>query len=126
MNGERTESSSGIKVLLQKYYEAVAKGGGWGQLLSEDFLLSGTIARGSVGRDAYVSNNFFKMVRGLEVKELIAEGKSGFAIVSYEVVSPKGKRFTSEVAEFWKAKDGKLASVAIYFDTAAFEKALAQ
>ena len=126
MQGERTEGSSETKALLKKYYEGVRKGGGWGQLLSEDFLLAGTIAKESRGRDLYVNNSFFKMVKELEVEELIAEGSSGFALVNYQLASPKGRAFSSRVAEFWKTRSGKLDSVAIYFDTVAFEKALAQ
>ena len=125
MKGETAANSSEIRDLLQKYYDGVAKGSGWGHLLSENFLLTGTVAKESRGRDAYVNNNFFKMVKGLEVKELMTEGERGFAVARYDLVSPKGNAFTSEVAEFWKMKDGKLGSVAIYFDTAAFERSLA-
>jgi ketosteroid isomerase-like protein len=118
--------ASEIRELLKRYYDGVSKGGEWSHLLSENFLLTGTVPKESRGRDLYVNNSFFKMVKGLRVKELITEGDSGFAIISYDLVSPKGKPFSSEVAEFWKAKEGKLDSVAIYFDTAAFSSFLAQ
>jgi ketosteroid isomerase-like protein len=124
MQRKELENPQGIKALLKNYYDRVAKGGGWGDLLSENFVLSGTIARGSSGREAYVNNSFFKLVRGLEVEEMIAEGNTGFALVNYDVVSPKGKAFTSRVAELWKMKEGKLDSVAIYFDTAAFNESM--
>jgi len=117
---------SSIKVLLTKYYDGIAKGAGWSNLLADDFLLTGTVAKESRGRDPYVNNNFFKSVRGLRVREMITEGDSGFAIVSYDLITPRGKPFTSEVAEFWKAKDGRLDSVSIYFDTTAFSKSISQ
>lgn len=120
------DGSSGIRELLQEYYDGVAKGGGWGHLLSEDFLLTGTVAKESRGRDPYVNNGFFKMVKALQLKEQVTEGESAFTIVRYDLVSPKGKAFASEVAELWRMKDGKLHSVAIYFDTAAFERSMAQ
>lgn len=125
MQREGMENPSGIKGLLKKYYDGVAKGGGWGHLLSENFLLTGTIAKESRGRDAYINNNFFRLVKGLKVEEMIGEGNSGFALVRYDLVSPKGKAFSARVAEFWKMKDGKLDSVAVYFDTAAFNDSMA-
>ncbi len=125
MNKEERQNRPTTKELLEEYYRGVEKKGGWGHLLSEDFLLSGTIAQETRGRDAYVNNSFFKLIRGLKVKELIEDGDTGFALVSYDLVSPKGKSFTSDVAELWKAKDGELVSVAIYFDTAGFSRAMA-
>lgn len=125
MNKEERQNRPTTKELLEEYYRGVEKKGGWSHLLSEDFLLSGTIAQETRGRDVYVNNSFFKLIRGLRVKELIEDGDTGFALVSYDLVSPKGKSFTSDVAELWKAKDGELVSVAIYFDTAGFGRAMA-
>ena len=121
----RGRNTRPIKALLREYSESMAKGVVWGHLLTDDFLLTGTVARESRGREAYAGNNFFKMVKGLRVKELLTEGDTGFALVSYDLISPKGRQFTSEVAELWKAKEGSLDSDAIYFDTAAFSDALA-
>jgi len=113
------------KELLEEYYRGVSKKSGWGHLLSEDFLLTGTVTQETRGRDVYVNNNFFKLVRGLNVTELMVSGEKAFALVSYDLVSPKGRSFSSEVVEFWRAKDGELVSIAIYFDTAAFSKSMA-
>jgi ketosteroid isomerase-like protein len=115
---------SKMKAMLDRYYEGIVGGQEWGSLLSDDFLLSGTVAKDSKGRDAYVNNNFFKMVQGLQVKSMVIEGDSACAVVDYALQSPKGKAFACEVAEIWKAKSGKLVSVAIYFDTAAFQKSM--
>ncbi len=113
------------KWLLEEYYRRLERREGWSHLLSEDFLLSGAVAQETRGRDAYVNNGFFRLVRGLKVKELIVDGETGFALVGYDLVSPKGRSFSSDVAELWKARDGKLVSVAIYFDTAGFSRAMA-
>jgi ketosteroid isomerase-like protein len=72
-----------------------------------------------------VNNSFFKLVRELKLKELMASGEKAFALVNYDLVSSKGKSFSSEVVEFWRAKEGELVSVAIYFDTATFSKFMA-
>ncbi len=114
-------SSATTRELLKRYYEELGKKSArWGDLLSENFLLTGTVPKESRGREAYVNNNFFKLVRSLRVKELIVDGEKACALVNYDLISPKGNPFSSDVAEIWKAKDGKLDSVAIYFDTSAF------
>lgn len=117
--------SSTTKELLNKYYEGLSRKKGWENLLSDNFLLWGTVQRETRGRDVYVQNGFFRLVRGLKVREMVVEGENGFALVNYDLVSPKGKTLSCDVAELWRAKAGKLDSVAIYFDTAAFNAFLA-
>jgi ketosteroid isomerase-like protein len=84
------------------------------------------VAKESRGRDAHVNNQFFKLVRRLTVKEMAVEGERAFVLVSYSLLSPKGKSFSSDEGEFWKVKNGKLDSVAIYFDTTAFKNFMTQ
>jgi hypothetical protein len=66
--------SATTRALLDSYYAALSTGRDWGRLLSDGFLLSGTVAKETRGRDLYVRNGFFKMVKGLKVKELMVEG----------------------------------------------------
>ncbi len=115
-------SLSEVKHLLKQYYDGLSNKGDWHSMLSETILLTGTVAKESVGKEQFVNNNFFKMVRGLNVKSVIMENDDACAVVHYDLMSPKGKSFTSDVAEIWKAKKGKLESLAIYFDTAQFQK----
>jgi ketosteroid isomerase-like protein len=123
--GDKSVNSSEVtKEILNKYYYGLSKRGDWHSMLSEEILLTGTIAKESKGKELFVNNNFFKMVRGLKVKEIIVENENACAVVTYNLVSPKGNSFESDVAEIWKIKDGKLDSLAIYFDTAAFQNAL--
>lgn len=110
--------------LVNSYYDKLSKKEKLNSLLSEEFLLTGTIARESIGREAYVSNNFFKGIKSLNVKCMLVEDDNACAIVSYDLISPKGNSFKAEIAEIWKIKNGKLDSVAIYFDTAFFQKAI--
>ena len=125
MESERSGSQA-TRRLLASYYEALGKQGDWSGKLSDGFQLSGTVTNETRARDANVSNGFIKMAQGLHVRQLIAEGAKGFALARYDLTSPRGVRFTSDVAEFWTVKDGRLDSVSIYFDTAAFSKHLAQ
>jgi len=118
------DTSPQTKEILQRYYDGLSKKEGWQSLLSEDISLTGTVATASKGKELFVNNAFLKMVRDLKVKQMIVENENACAVVSYDLVSPKGKHFSSDVAEIWNVKDGRLASLAIYFDTAEFQKAL--
>jgi len=118
------DSSTETREMLKKYYDGLSSKGDWNSMLSEEILLTGTVAKESKGKEPFVNNNFFKMVRSLKIKLLMVENENACALVSYDLMSPKGKSFTSEVAEIWKVKDRKLDSLAIYFDTAAFQKSM--
>jgi len=118
------DSSTETREILKKYYDGLSSKGDWNSMLSEEILLTGTVAKESKGKEPFVNNNFFKMVRSLKIKLLMVENENACALVSYDLMSPKGKSFTSEVAEIWKVKDRKLDSLAIYFDTAAFQKSM--
>ena len=110
---------------MDKYYDLLSRKGDFGSVLSGNFLLTGTVAKESRGKSAYVSNAFFKGVKRLKVKRMIVAGDSACAIVNYDLASPKGNKFNADVAEVWEAKNGELDSVAIYFDTAFFQRAMA-
>ncbi len=116
--------NASLRELLGKYYSGLASKGDWYSMLSDEILLTGTIAKESKGKEPFVNNNFFKMVKGLNVKQMIVENENACAVVLYDLMSPKGNSFTSEVAEIWKMKNGNLESLAIYFDTAQFQKAM--
>ena len=90
--------------------------------MSDDLLLTGSIVKESRGKDAYINNNFFKLVKNLKITDMVVDGEKAFALVNYDLASPKGKTMSCDVAEFWKIKNGKLDSIAIYFDTASFQK----
>ena len=110
------------KELLSEYYERLSGKGDLTQLLSENFLLTGTVTKETKGRDAYLDSMFFKLVESLKVKSMIIDGESACVVVNYDLVSPKGDTLSCDVAEIWGVRDGKLDSIAIYFDTAAYQK----
>ncbi len=76
------ENSKTTKELLNKYYEGLSRKGDWGSLLSENFLLTGTVAKETRGRDVFVDNMFFKLVKSLKVKKMIIDGESACAVVN--------------------------------------------
>ena len=113
------------KELIDKYYDLLSKKGDFGSLLSDNFLLTGTISKDSRGKEAYTKNIFFSMIKNLKIRDTIIESDRACIIVNYELTSLKGNNFKTDVVEIWKVKEEKLDSVAIYFDTAFFQKAMA-
>ena len=53
---------------------------------------------------------------------MLIEGDRACALTHYELRSPGGDSFTSDVAEIFTVADGTIVSFAIYFDTAPFPK----
>ncbi len=45
-------------------------------MLSDEFLLTGTVAKESREREAYANNNFFKGIRSLKAKSMLIDGNN--------------------------------------------------
>ncbi len=56
----------------------------------------------------------------MRVKEMIIDGSKACVIGNYDYQFPNGQQMNGNVAELWTAKDGKLQSLTIYFDTLTF------
>jgi ketosteroid isomerase-like protein len=116
-----------INELLDKYYEGFAKKSGWEHVLSDNFKFIGgdmTNPAPSIGKAAYIEviNRFSKLFTSMRVKEMIIEGDRACVIGNYDYLFPGGNIVNGDVAEIWKAKDGKLDSLTIFFDTLTFHK----
>jgi len=108
--------------LIEHYYERLAARKGWEDLLATDVTFTMPDGKRIAGKEAFVAGNdqFLRGVRNERVKERLFDGETACVWVSYGLVSPQGKQTTQDVLEIWTAKDGKLASLQVYFDTAAF------
>jgi hypothetical protein len=58
----------------------------------------------------------------MRVKEMIIEGENACVIGNYDFKFPNGVNINGNVAEIWKAKNGKLDSLTIFFDSYTFDK----
>ena len=112
--------------LVQHYFVALSRKRDWESFLAEDFAFTShtSPSRRLAGKDAYLAGTqrFFSMVSGLEVKHLVVDGANACALTRYELRPPAGPAFHSDVAELFVVKDGEIASLDIYFDSAAFPK----
>lgn len=115
------------KTTVENYYSGIAKKDGWQLLISNDIAFVGP-GSNTRGKDAYVeaTSRFLRVVSGCSVKELVIERDKAFAIVRYDLLSPKGNTARSEVAELLTIADDKITSSTIFFDTAAFRDFMAK
>ena len=112
--------------IVRDYFAALARKQGWESFLAEDFAFTSHAGPGRQlsGREAYLAatRRFFSMVRSVEVKSLIVDGPNACAQTSYELQPPAGPAFRSDVAEVFGVRDGRIASLGIYFDSAPYPK----
>jgi len=115
------------KELLDMYYKGFAKKEGWESVISDDFIfIADNMEQGDInnGKEAYVNiiARFSRLYQDMRVKRMIIDGDNASVIANYDYIFPNGKHISGDVAEFWTAKDGKLTSLHIYFDTLTFDK----
>jgi ketosteroid isomerase-like protein len=116
------------RALIETYYNGLAKRAGWDAALADDFVFTGANpGNGSRGKTAYaeVLRQFGRMFETVTVTASIVDGDNACVIATYGVVSPSGKRKTVDIAEIWSSRNGLLASLTIYFDTASWHAFMA-
>lgn len=123
----KMEKLKSTKQLLETYYKGFAQKKGWESVIADDFKYIGgdmTKTKPIVGKDAYIEviNRFSKVYQAMRVKKMIIKGNDAFVIGNYDLKFPNGTTMNGDVAEVWKAKNGKLKSLRIFFDTLTFER----
>src|SRR6185295_8495619 len=113
------------KELLEIYYKGFAQKKDWDSVISDDFKFVGgdmTRTAPTVGKAAYIEviKRFSQLFTAMRVKEMVVDGDSACVIGNYDYVFPNGKSINGDVAEIWKARNGKLDSLTIFFDTLTF------
>lgn len=114
------------RITVQDYYSGLAQRDGWQSHIADDMAFTGP-GFSSNGKAGYVeaTSRFMRVVKTVAVRDLIVEGDKACALARYDLESPKGHRWTCDVAEFLTIKDGKIASSSIFFDTAKFREFMA-
>ncbi len=119
------KSAVQTKKLLEIYYDGFARKQDWEMVLSDDFRFMRCDMNPSgpmIGKQAYIEviNRFSKVFETMRVKEMLIDGENACVIGNYDFKFPNGVYKNGDVAELWKIKDGKLASLTIFFDTHTF------
>ena len=114
------------KETLTSYFDYLKQRKGWDSLLAEDMVFTSFTSpiKEVRGKEAYLQSTkrFFSMVTAVEVRDLVIEGEKACALTRYELRPPVGSPFRCDVAEVFTVKDGRITSLAIYFDSAPFPK----
>ncbi|SIN67189.1 nuclear transport factor 2 family protein [Chitinophaga niabensis] len=114
------------KQLLETYYKGFAQKQGWESVISDDFKYTGGgISQTPLtGKAAYIEviKRFSRVFQSMRVKQMIVEGEKASVIGNYDFKFPNGETINGDVSEIWTAKDGKLDSLTIFFDTLTFDK----
>ncbi|MGQ0849859.1 MAG: nuclear transport factor 2 family protein [Actinomycetota bacterium] len=109
---------------IEGYFECLSKGNGWQAFLSEEMLFTSHTSpiKQVAGKAAYLESTmrFYSTIASCEVRELMVNEDRACALTRYELMSPSGGTFHSDVAELFTVKNDKIDSFDIYFDTAPF------
>ena len=114
-----------MKQLLETYYKGFAEKSNWDSVIADDFQYTGgdmTKTEPLIGKQAYIEviKRFSQVFTAMRVKEMVIQGDNACVIGNYDLRFPNGKEFNGNVAELWTAKNSKLQSLTIYFDTLTF------
>jgi ketosteroid isomerase-like protein len=108
------------------YFQSLKEKKGWESFLSEDIVFTSFTSpvKQIAGKAAYLeaTKRFYSSIVSFEVIDRIVSGEKACVLTRYQLQSPTGNTFTSDVAEIFKVKDGKINSFGIYFDSAPFPK----
>ena len=111
---------------IQGYFSSLKQKTNWDSFLSDDMRFTSftTPNKHVSGRAAYLeaTKRFYSMITALEVRDLLVDGQKACALTRYELQSPSGAAFHSDVAEVFEVRDGKITSFDIYFDSSPFPK----
>lgn len=115
------------RATIERYYEALRNKSEWDSFFADDVVFTSFTSptRQISDRGAFVegTKRFYSMIISFEVRELIIDGEKACGLTRYVLQAPNaGPRFSSDVAEIFVVKAGKIASFAIYFDTAPYPR----
>ncbi|MBJ7881918.1 nuclear transport factor 2 family protein [Gelidibacter salicanalis] len=112
---------------METYYKGFAKKEGWETEIADDFKYIGGDMNNQVpiiGKSGYIEviSRFSRIFQEMRVKKMIVDGDNACVIGNYNYEFPNGEKINGDVAEIWTAKNGKLTSLTIFFDTLTFDK----
>jgi ketosteroid isomerase-like protein len=111
---------------VQTYLDAVAQRAGWEDLLADGVTFTSFTSPVKLlaGKPACLeaTRRFYATVASLNVRDILVDGERACALTHYALRMPNGASFTSDVAEVFAVKNGRIESLAIYFDSAPYPK----
>jgi len=113
--------------VMALYFDKLSKGADWQSLLADDvtFTSYASPMKEAKGKAAFLAatKRFYSSIGSVQLRELLIDGERACALTRYVIRPPNGAReFASDVAEIFEVKDGAIAALGIYFDTAPYPK----
>ena len=109
---------------IEAYLEALRNGKEWNAFFADnvEFTSFTSPVRTLNGKPAFLegAKRFYSSIASMTVRGLLVEGDRGCALTRYQLRSPDGGTFDSDVAEIYSVGDGRITSFGIYFDTAPY------
>jgi len=111
---------------VQSYFSSLKQRNGWEAFLADDVVFTSftsPIKRVS-GKTAFLESTkrFYSTIATVDVRDLFVDGDKACALTTYSLQFPGGQAITSDVAEVFEVRNGKIRSFDIYFDSAPFPK----
>src|SRR6478735_5378810 len=114
------------KEIIQGYFDSLKQKSVWEAVLADSIAVTSFVTplKQVAGTSAYLgfTRRFFPMITAVEVKGLVVHGDRACALTRYQLQPPGGPAIESHVAEVFKVRNEKIASLEIYFDSAPFPK----
>ena len=112
---------------IEAYFNALRQRQGMEDLLADDMVFTSFTSpvRELHGRAAYLpgTKRFYDGIQSFELRELMVDGDRAVALTRYQIKGPGDRPpFSSDVAEVYRVREGKIVSFGIYFDTAPYPK----
>ncbi|NJB84506.1 ketosteroid isomerase-like protein [Lewinella marina] len=92
----------------------------WHEMLTEKVTFTGPLSV-ATGRDQFIENRapFYASVRGGELHRRVVDGHTVITQVTVRIAAPGGGELPLDICEWYKIRDGKVAALHVYYDTAA-------
>jgi ketosteroid isomerase-like protein len=115
------------RATIEQYFEKLSAKRGWESMLADDMSFTSFAVpnRHVKGKEVFLqaTSRFYGMIRSLELRQLLVDGDRVVALTRYQLQPPGGAAaFTSDVAEIFLVRDGRIATFDIYFDTAPYPR----
>jgi ketosteroid isomerase-like protein len=111
---------------IQGYFDSLKQKKDWQSFLADDMTFTSYISpvKKVTGKNAYIeaTRRFYSSIVSMEVTDIMIDDEKALALTHYELKHPGGNNFSSDVAEIFTVKNGKINSFTIYFDSAPFPK----
>jgi ketosteroid isomerase-like protein len=111
---------------IEGYFSSLQRKDGWENSFADDMVFTSFVSpvKRVSGRSAFLqaTKGFYGMIVSLEVQTLLVEGDRACATTRYQLQPPVGPAFASDVAELFAVSEGRIRSLDIYFDSAAFPR----